>query len=236
MKDILGEIKALTGKSITGSPEELKDVVMALEAKSIFDVDNWSKDDDVILKYLKDLNRIYSVDMPLPKTPKKVGCMVGISANRMPKQYGYEYSNAAYKKLRKFIKQMLYKDGITEAWTGLSQGVDICFAHAVIELRELGFPIRLCCAVAYKDFAANLKGPVAKIYENIIRRADVVEVLSNDTYSVELLQKRTEYMMDKSSNVYMVCNDRKEFSSHFSYIEGKEKTVKVYKCSDLSEI
>lgn len=219
MSDILKNLNAITGKNFSGKPGELKDLIIAMEAYNTFNES--SEENEFILSYLKDLNRIYLLE-ETPSTPKKkIASVIGVNPGKMPKEYGYSYSNAAYKKLRNFFKKKLYEDKVTEAWTGLSQGVDICFAHAVIELRELGFPIKLCCAIPFEDFGSNLKGVPLQVLNNVIRRADEVTTLSKEKYSVELLFKRSEYLIDKSDVVYMVCNNKSDFANCTNVIEKK---------------
>lgn len=236
MSDLINDINYLTNKDFSGTPEDLKNLIMALEAKSIFDVDNWTDEQNYILSYLKDLNKIYNVDLPVKKVTKKVVGNIGLAVNKLSKKYGYNYSNEAYKKLRKYFKQKLYEDKVTEAWTGLSQGCDICFAHAVIELRELGFPIKLCCAIPFESFNTKLTGQALQIYNNIIRRADVVEILSTEEYTPELLQKRSEYIINKSNLVYFECNTKEDFPKCFEFAEEKKKSVKVIDVENLKEV
>lgn len=227
MSDLINDINYLNNTKFSGKPEELKELIMALEAKSIFDIDNWTDEQNYILSYLKDLNKIYNVNLPVKKTAKKVAGNIGLAPNKMSKNYGYNYSNESYKKLRKYFKQKLYEDKVTEAWTGLSQGCDICFAHAVIELRELGFPIKLCCAIPFEGFSTKLTGQALQIYNNVIRRADVVEILSTEDYTPELLQKRSEYIINKSNLIYFECKTKEDFPKCFEYINEGKKKVKV---------
>lgn len=236
MSNLIDDIDILTNKSFTGTPENLKDLIMALEAKSIFDVENWQSEDEYVLAYLKDLNRIYNIDAsPTKPKTKKIASIIGFTPSHMSKKYGYNYSNEAYKKLRKYFKKKLYEDKVTEAWTGLAPGVDICFAHAVIELRELGFPIKLCCAIPTKDIANKQKGAAGQIYNNIIRRADVVEYLSEDLYSQELVDKKNDYIINKSELIYFACKEKSDFPIYDTVIE-KQKNAMMFNIDNLTVI
>lgn len=236
MDDIVKSIESLTNKNFSGKPEELKDLILTLEAQSIFDSENWTNTNEFILKYLKELNLIYNIDTVQKPIKKKMVSILGSMPKLMPKEYGYDYSNKAYKDLRKYIKSKLYEEKISEVWIGLSQGVDWCVAHAVIEMRELGFPIKLCCAVPFKDYEGLFKSKNLVLYQNIIRRADVVEVLSTENYSAELFEKRNEYLIKKSPLIYIISDSKNsDFEKELKIILESKKELKRIDLSNLTE-
>lgn len=236
MNDIVKSIESLTNKNFSGKPEELKDLILTMEAQSIFDSENWTSTNEFILKYLKELNLIYNIDTVQKPIKKKMVSILGSMPKLMPKEYGYDYSNKAYKDLRKFIKSKLYEDKISEVWVGLSQGVDWCVAHAVIEMRELGFPIKLCCAVPFKDYECLFKSKNLVLYQNIIRRADIVEVLSTEDYSVELFEKRNEYLVKKSPLIYVISDSKNsDFEKELKLISENKKELKQFDLSNLTK-
>ena len=235
MDDIIKKVESVNNKTFSGKPEELKDLILVMEAESIFNSENWSKSNEFILKYLKELNLSYNISS-LPKVgKKKIVSIIGSIPKNMPKQYGYDYSNKSYKELRKFIKSKLYEEKASEVWIGLSQGVDWCVAHAVIEMRELGFPIKLCCAVPSADYENLFKSKNLILYQNIIRRADVVTVLSTEKFTQELLEKRNEFLINKASSIYMISDfSDSEFEKEIGLIKEKNKELKQFELKNLT--
>lgn len=234
MDDIVKKIESISNKTFSGKPEELKDLILIMEAESIFNSKDWNPTNDFILKYLKELNLLYNIDSTPKPAKKKVISIMGSLPKNMPDKYGYDYSNKSYKELRKFIRTKLYEDKVTEVWVGLSQGVEWCVAHAVIEMRELGFPIKLCCAIPFEEYENLFKSKSLILYQNIIRRADAVTVLSKEPYSVELFAKRNEFLINKSSLIYIISDhSNSDFEKELSLVKEKNKELKHFDLKNL---
>lgn len=180
---------------------ELLNLISELEADSIFDKEQFTDKDKKILEYLKELNNIYNIT-------SKVACVTGHRPQKgLPKKYSYDYDTLAYQALKITIKKQLVKDEITDAWTGMAHGVDTIFAYAVIELKEAGYPIKLHCAIPFESHKDVFRGKSLTIYEEILSKADEIVIVSKETkYNPALYQERNEYMVNKSSVVYAVCD------------------------------
>lgn len=218
---------------------ELIDLILSLEAESIFDSENFTQEKKDSYQYLKEYSKIKTL-YTIPKE-KKVACVTGHRPKKegMPSRYRYDYNTTAYTELKVLLKQQLVKDGITDAWTGMAQGTDMCFAFAVLELRNIGYPIQLHCAIPFKNHSSTLiYGTALEDYNNVIRQADDVKLLSQEEYKAYLFQKRNEYMVDQSELVYAVSMDVTKTSGTkncVEYAKTKEKSI-IYIDPDKLEV
>lgn len=234
MNDVIKNIESINNKPFTGSKAELKDLLINLDADSLFNKDDWSSMDHFILSYLKDLNKIYLLEDNKSNLTEKSISFIGITTKEMPQEYGYNYSNAAYKALRKFFKLRLYQDHITQVWTSLSHGTEWCLAHAVIEMRELGFPIKLNCVLPTQDTSLVFK-KYLNLYQNIIRRADTVQFLSNDPQTEKLYDEKNQYLIDKNEYIYFIEDiNHPKFEKELNVARQKNKKISIFNINKLN--
>ena len=182
------------------------------------------------MNYLKELAKLKPLEYNLSPKDTKVACVTGHRPKKgLPSKYGYNYNTKEYDELKSVIKKQLVKDQITDAWTGMAQGVDMCFAYAVIELKQIGYPIKLHCAIPFKNHTKSLiYGTALEDYNNVIRMADEVKILSDEEYKPILFQKRNEYMVDKSELIYAVTTNASKNSGTkncIDYALSKEKPI-----------
>ena len=88
----------------------------------------------------------------------------------------------------------------------MALGVDTVFALAVLELKEEGFDIKLHCAIPCKNHSCKWPQKSIELYNKILQKADIVKFVSEQEYRPYLMQKRNEYMVDKSDLVLAVWN------------------------------
>lgn len=225
MENILKNIELVNNKKFTGSMEELKDLIINLEAKSLFDKENWTETDNFILKYLNLLNDNYKLDkISIPNKRKSIA-VIGSIPKDMPKDYGFNYSNEAYKNLRKKIKIQFYKDKVTDVYVGVSQGVEWCVAHAVIEMRELGFPIKLNCVIPCSNYDKFFTNQSLILYENIIRRADSVNYSSKEEYTKDSYLSNNNFLINKNNDIYIFSGNDEKYQNEFNLIKSKNKKL-----------
>ncbi len=128
-------------------------------------------------------------------------CLTG---HRPDKLYGYDLNNEKWLKLKEYLKDILRQYSPDEAISGMALGCDTIFALAVLELKEEGFPIDLRCAVPFKGQERIWSTPDKRKYNDILSKADFVDILTEESYKPYLLQKRNEYMVDNSDLVIAV--------------------------------
>lgn len=129
-----------------------------------------------------------------------------VTGHRPSKLFGYNLSDPRWMHLKETFKILLMQNDCTEAITGMALGVDTVFALAVLELRDMGYPIHLHCAIPCRGQDSRWPWSSKKQYRDILNQADVVTMVSNEPYSPYLMQKRNEYMVDLSDKVIAVWN------------------------------
>ncbi len=127
-----------------------------------------------------------------------------VTGHRPNKLYGYNLSDPRYIKMKDELKNILIQNNCDEAITGMALGVDTVFALAVLELKLEGFSIKLHCAIPCKNHGGLWNKESVDLYNNILKKADYVKLVSNESYQPWLMQKRNEYMVDLADKVIAV--------------------------------
>jgi len=127
-----------------------------------------------------------------------------VTGHRPNKLWGYDLANTQWCKLRNKLKELLLKEGCTEAITGMALGVDTVFAQAVLELKEEGHGIKLHCAIPCLNHSCKWVPKSIAMYNHILEQADTVKIVTEIEYQPWLMQKRNEYMVDMSDKVIAV--------------------------------
>lgn len=129
---------------------------------------------------------------------------VCVTGHRPNKMYGYNIYNEKWTNLKTKFKKLLIELGCKHAWSGMALGVDMVFALAVIELKAEGYDIKLHCAIPCKNHSCKWFKESVDLYNNILSKADEVALVSDEEYKPWLMQKRNEYMVDRSNKVIAV--------------------------------
>ena len=116
---------------------------------------------------------------------------------------------------------------------GGALGVDTLFALTVIELKDEGEDITLEIAVPCKTQAQSWSEANKSIYSYILSRADEVTYLA-ENYYVFCMQKRNEYMVNKSDCV-LCCYNGKKSGGTYNTIKLAQKMNKKLLYVEISE-
>lgn len=103
-------------------------------------------------------------------------------------------------KALKIAVEEAFFNGVTVYITGMSRGIDIWGAEAVLELKKEHPNIRLICAVPFDGFENGWEIEWQNKYHSILRLADEVYYIC-DGYSRRAFQLRNEWMIDHASMV-----------------------------------
>lgn len=182
--------------------------------------------------------------------------VTGLRLKKLPREYGYDYKNAAWTSLKNKFKSILLQNHCTDAYTGMALGVDSGFALAVIELKEAGCDIKLHAVLPCANQEKTWPKESQIIYKTILSKADEIigitekgyaELKLSDDLGLEkkdnitdkrlkyvqeykpyLMQKRNEYMVDQSHLIIAVWNG--SIGGTKNCIEYAEKQKKqIYK-------
>ena len=107
----------------------------------------------------------------------------------------------------------------------MALGVDTVFALAVLELKDEGYGIKLHCAIPCKNHSCKWIKESVDQYNDILSKADIVKLVSDEEYKPCLMKKRNEYMVDLADKVIAVWDGTKSGTANcVRYAEkvGKE--------------
>lgn len=127
-----------------------------------------------------------------------------VTGHRPNKLYGYDLSNPQWQNLKEQFKKILKENNCEEAITGMALGVDTVFALAVLELKSEGYDIKLHCAIPCKNHSCKWIKESVDQYNDILSKADIVKLVSDEEYKPWLMQKRNEYMVDLADKIIAV--------------------------------
>ena len=148
-----------------------------------------------------------------------------VTGHRPNKLYGYNLSDKRWIDLKEKFKQLLIENNCDEAITGMALGVDTVFALAVLELKQECYNIKLHCAIPCKNHSCKWIKESVDLYNNILSKADIVKLVSDEEYKPWLMQKRNEYMVDLADKVIAVWDGSKGGTGncvHYANKVGKE--------------
>lgn len=134
---------------------------------------------------------------------------ISVTGHRPNKMYGYDIHNKQWTELKEKFKKLLIENNCDEAITGMALGVDTVFALAVLELKDEGYDIKLHCAIPCANYTWKWIKESVKQYDEIIKRADIYKLVSDEFYKPYLMQKRNEYMVDLSDKIIAVWDGSK---------------------------
>lgn len=99
-------------------------------------------------------------------------------------------------------------EGFNVFISGMARGVDIWAAEIIIELKNIGYDLKLICAIPYDGFESKWSKEWQIRYNNIICNSDLIRCIS-PKYSIECFQIRNEWMVNHSAKVIAVFNGEK---------------------------
>ena len=127
-----------------------------------------------------------------------------VTGHRPNKLYGYNLNDPRYIKMKEDFKRLLVENNCTEAITGMALGVDTVFALAVLELKSEEYDIKLHCAIPCRNHSCKWIKESVDLYNDILRKADFVKLVSDEPYKPWVMQRRNEYMVDLADKVIAV--------------------------------
>lgn len=159
-----------------------------------------------------------------------VACFTG----HRPKSFKFNYNEEDKECV--FIKKQLERIidraielGYNLFICGMALGVDTWAAEIIIEKKKSNPNIKLECAIPCEKQFNNWPYKAQERYFDIINKADIKTMVSNETYKPELMIKRDQYMVDKSSLVIGVWNKKVSGTGHtIKYASDKGKLVIYY--------
>ena len=135
------------------------------------------------------------------------------------------------------LEKIITKDGYDYFISGGAIGVDTDFAEMVLHFKKLYPHITLEIAVPCENQDLKWNDTDKAKYQKILKCADVVTVLSKK-YNRFCMQKRNQYMVDKSDFAIAFWNpDTKKGGTYgtIKYIERKHKDYELICLDEFTE-
>ena len=130
--------------------------------------------------------------------------IAAVTGHRPKDLFGYDLMNKNWSAVRAAIKRVLLEQGVTELYTGMALGTDQLAALAVLDLRDRGHAIRLHAAIPCRGHAGNWPEKSRMLYEAILSKCDEITLVTDASYSPNLMQVRNRFMVDNSDMVIAV--------------------------------
>ena len=130
--------------------------------------------------------------------------VICVTGHRPNKLYGYDLNDPNWTKLKDKLKELLIENNCSEAISGMALGVDTIFALAVLELKNEGHNIKLHCAIPCRNHSKMWRMESVIIYNEILKQADTVKLVSDEEYRPWHMQRRNVYMVGLSDKVIAV--------------------------------
>lgn len=154
-------------------------------------------------------------------------CCTGHRPKGFPFAYGKDQKkHAAYlAALRENIEYVICERGVTRFLSGMALGVDLDFAEIVLSLRDGAYPqISLECVLPCPDQTLKWREADKTRYENLLRRADKVKILS-DRYTPDCMLKRNRTVVEQSDCMIAVFNGIKKGGTWYTICYAAQRNI-----------
>ena len=162
----------------------------------------------------------------------KICCVTGNRPQKFPWKYGEGKEHKKY--LIEMTRQVneLIVSGYTYFISGSAIGVDMDFAEAVLQAKKQHKDIVLEIAVPCRNQDLKWSRDDKRRYAEILKSADIVNILS-ENYTAICMQKRNEYMVNKSDLVLAFWNGEESGGTWntICYAERSGKQILINKLS-----
>ena len=111
--------------------------------------------------------------------------------------------------------------------SGMAIGIDIFAAEIVLELKSQYPQIKLECAIPCENQSIKWNERIRDRYFSIIEKSDL-ETMLQTQYTTDCMQKRNEYMVDKSDIILAIWNGKGSGTGStvkYAKAQGKEVIV-----------
>lgn len=155
---------------------------------------------------------------------------IAITGHRPVDLYGYDLSVLEWvtlsKNIEEFLLEKLKEHNALHCISGMALGVDQLFGLLCVKMKKAGYNITVEAAIPCKNHTSRWKD--ATHWEYIKDNADVVTMITDDLYTHECMQKRNEYMVNKSDLVIAVWTGKKSGGTYNCIQYAVSKDIPVY--------
>lgn len=160
---------------------------------------------------------------------QKICCFTGHRPQNLP--FRFNESDERCVKLKSALKAEIVKliehNHVTDFISGMALGIDTFAAEIVLELKKQYPQIWLECALPFETQAVKWKEKDRERYYDILEHCDK-DTLIQTHYTADCMQKRNEFMVNKSDFVIAVWDGTGSGTGNtVRYAQSKGKTVVI---------
>ena len=136
-------------------------------------------------------------------------CFTGHRPKGLP--WGYDETKEScilFKRVMTSIIEKAIVNGYTYFISGMALGVDMICAEIVLELKKKYKNVMLECAIPCINQEKKWSSFQQERYRNILKKADVVNYVSETEYTNTCMNDRNNYMVEQSDVVIAVWNGK----------------------------
>lgn len=113
--------------------------------------------------------------------------------------------------------------------SGMALGVDIWAARIVLKLKETYPHIKLVAAIPCDNHTSKWNQESKDEWQMVVDKANIVRYVSNEPYTHWCMQKRNEWMVDRSKYVIAVWNEQPKGGTYncIKYAQRLDKTITI---------
>ena len=163
---------------------------------------------------------------------EKTCCVTGNRPQKFPWKYGEGIAHKNYIVGMTRQIEKLIESGYTYFISGGAIGVDTDFAETVLQAKKKNKDIMLEIAVPCRNQDLKWSKDDKKRYAEILKSADIVNIIS-ESYTSFCMQKRNEYMVNKSNLVIAFWNGEESGGTWntINYAKRKSKQLLINRLS-----
>ena len=148
---------------------------------------------------------------------------VALTGHR-PERLGYTshtYGTLSWTHMINWLKLKIKENNITDVYCGMADGCDIAYGIAAVDLKKVGYPVRLHCVLPCKNYnSPNVWYNQMKIY------ADEWVELSDEFYK-GCDNVRDQYMVDHSDKLIAIWDGNKSGGVWSTIRKAQKKGIDI---------
>lgn len=118
----------------------------------------------------------------------------------------------------------LYEQGYKVYYNGMANGFDLVSAQVILMLKRWYSDIRLIAVVPFKNQSLRYDGTDKTLYDEILKQADDVKVLS-DRYYKGCFLHRNDYMIGHSDKIILFWDGEQKGGTYYTAMQADKKNI-----------
>lgn len=118
----------------------------------------------------------------------------------------------------------LYEQGYKVYYNGMANGFDLVSAQVILMLKRWYSDIHLIAVVPFKSQSVRYDGTDKTLYDEILKQADEVKVLSENYYKGCFL-RRNNYMIERSDKIILFWDGEQKGGTYYTAMQAQRKNI-----------